>query len=62
MSELPMTVSERNELRPVCPFCEKELSEIYIRTKGFALWVGKDIICFCPYCHKVLGFAQSRMA
>lgn len=61
MAEIPLNVSERNDLVPVCPFCEKELDQIFIKSKGFPIWVGKSMVCFCPHCRKVLGFAQSRM-
>jgi glutaredoxin len=53
---------EQNGLTPVCPYCEAELHEIYTKTKGFPILVGKSILLFCPHCRKVLGFGQSRMA
>lgn len=61
MSETKLTVTERNNLTPVCPFCDKELDQVFVKTKGMGMLIGKTAICFCPYCRKVLGFAESRM-
>ena len=42
------------------PYCEKELDEIFYKSKGFIF--KKDLMYFCPSCLKTLGFAQSRIA
>ena len=52
---------QRDDVKPKCPHCEKELTEVYTRYKGAGFVEGRNIIYFCPYCHKVLGFGQSRM-
>ena len=57
----PLNIVKRNDLAPRCGHCEKELSEVYAKTKGSGFVVGKDVLYFCPHCRKVLGFAQSRM-
>lgn len=61
MNERPFHIVERNDLVPLCPHCGKELHEIYRKSKGLALVVGRNTVFFCPHCHKVLGFGQSRM-
>ncbi|SHE67753.1 hypothetical protein SAMN02745164_00915 [Marinitoga hydrogenitolerans DSM 16785] len=57
-----MKITKQEEIRPICPYCEKELDEIYVKTKGVGLITGKNAIYFCPHCHKILGVGQSRMA
>ena len=57
----PLKVTKRNDLAALCCHCEKELTEVYSKTKGPGFVVGKDVMYFCPHCRKVLGFAQSRM-
>ena len=53
-------VIETDEV-PVCPYCEKELSEIHVkRNQGSP--VERHNICFCPHCRKVLGIAFTRSA
>ena len=62
MSNRPFTVVERQDLLPLCSHCGKELTEVYRRSRGVGLFVGRNIVFFCPHCRKVLGFGQSRMA
>ncbi len=57
----PWTITKRDDLVPICPHCEKKLSEIYSKSQGAGFVMGKDTVYFCPHCSKVLGFAQSRM-
>lgn len=40
---------------PKCPKCEKELNEIWIKTKGTGIVEQKQII-MCPHCNSFLGF------
>ncbi len=61
MSTTPFAIIKREDLVPKCPHCERELTEVYMRTKGFELFVGLNVVYFCPECRKVLGFGQSRM-
>jgi len=47
----------------VCPYCEKELSEIRVnagQAKGSL--VERHNVCFCPHCRKVLGISFTRSA
>jgi hypothetical protein len=62
MKKVDFKLTVREDIAPVCPFCEKELEEVYMKTKGLGLWTGKNVVYFCPHCLKVLGFGQSRMA
>lgn len=62
MNKIPFNVVERNDLSPLCPHCGKELTEIYRKSRGAGLIVGRNSIFFCPHYRKVLGFGQSRMA
>ncbi len=57
----PLNIIRRNDLTPICPCCEKELTEVYAKAQGSGFVVGKNTMYFCPHCSKVLGFAQSRM-
>lgn len=56
-----LNIIKRNDLTPLCPHCSKQLNEVYSKTRGSGFVVGKDVVYFCPYCLKVLGFSQSRM-
>ncbi|MDJ0750148.1 MAG: hypothetical protein QNJ11_11725 [Woeseiaceae bacterium] len=56
-----LSIVKRNDLTPLCPHCDRELTEVYAKTEGTGFIFGKDVMYFCPHCLKVLGFAQSRM-
>ena len=56
-----LNIVKRDDVSPMCPHCERELSEIYAKSQGAGFVIGKDTMYFCPHCSKVLGFAQSRM-
>lgn len=62
MYKKPINVIERDDLMPLCPHCEKELKDVYRKSRGAGIIVGRNSVFFCPHCHKVLGFGQSRMA
>lgn len=51
-------VEEREELLPVCPHCEKELSSLHSRllTGG----MGRRYVYFCPHCSRVLGISHRK--
>jgi uncharacterized protein with PIN domain len=61
MSEKPLEFVKRDDLSPICPHCEKELTEVYTRSKGVPVIQGTNVAYFCPHCRKVLGFGQGRM-
>ena len=56
-----LKLTNREDISPKCPHCEKELDEVFYKQKGLGFIVGKNIMYFCPSCLKGLGFAQSRM-
>ena len=56
-----MRVVERKGVDPICPHCERELDEVWVNSDlkvpgFFARDWGQVYIC--PYCRKVLGFAD----
>ena len=61
MSDKPFEVVKREDLTPVCPHCEQELTEVYAKTKGVPFIQGTNVVYFCPHCNKVLGFGHGRM-
>ena len=50
----------RDDITPICPFCEKELNEIYYNSKGSGFLESKNVVYFCPHCLKILGFGQNQ--
>ena len=61
MNDKPFNIVKREDLAPLCPHCEEELTEVYKKAKGIPFVQGTNIVYFCPHCRKVLGFAQGRM-
>ena len=57
----PLHFVKRNDLNPLCCHCDKELTDVYMKSKGSGFVEGKNVMYFCPNCLKVLGFGQSRM-
>lgn len=61
MAKTELRFTQRDDIAPICPFCQKWLDEVYVKTKGLGWLEGKNVLYFCPFCSKVLGFGQSRM-
>ncbi len=40
---------------PKCPACERELTKVWIKKRGFGLLEQKQII-MCPHCRAFLGY------
>lgn len=59
LRDLKITV--RDDIAPLCSHCEQPLDEVYIRSKGLGLFMPQNTLCFCPNCHKILGFGQSKV-
>lgn len=57
----PWTLVDREDLSPVCPHCDRSLTEVYRRGVGFPLGEGRTLVYFCPHCRRTLGFAQGRV-
>jgi uncharacterized protein with PIN domain len=61
MSEKPLKIVKREDILPLCPHCEEELTEVFTKAKGVPFVQGTNVLYFCPHCRKVLGFGQGRM-
>ena len=53
-----LPVEEKNDVNPICPHCEKELTLVWSR--GLESTFGKRYIYFCPKCRKVLGVSHRK--
>jgi hypothetical protein len=64
MQKTAFTVVPRDDLNPICPWCEQEITEVYCKTRGVGWFVfpPRNTIYFCQHCRKVLGLGQSKMA
>lgn len=56
-----LKLTERDDVLPKCPYCQTDLKEVYVRKQGIGIIVSRCSVFFCPTCHKVLGFGESRM-
>ncbi|MBD3402747.1 hypothetical protein GF420_07615 [candidate division GN15 bacterium] len=54
--------TEREDLSPICPFCEKYLDEMYVKRRGLTDATETSAVFFCPFCLKILGFAPPAKA
>ncbi|MEJ2052877.1 MAG: hypothetical protein P8X42_03065 [Calditrichaceae bacterium] len=51
-------VQERNEIIPICPHCNDQLTKVYFQELiGF---LGKRYVYFCSACNKVLGVSHRK--
>lgn len=63
MAYTAFNVVTRDDLKPICPYCEREITEVYCKSRGAGWFLfPRSAIYFCPHCHKVLGLGQSKMA
>jgi len=52
----PLTGVKRDDIAPICSYCDAELAEIYIRkVRRGPFGIGRGFVFFCPHCRKVLG-------
>ncbi|MCX6826458.1 MAG: hypothetical protein NTV06_04200 [candidate division Zixibacteria bacterium] len=58
---MTIKITKMEDRLPVCPYCEKELNEIYFRAKGLGYIEAQHDVYFCPHCRKILGIGTSRM-
>ena len=49
---------ERNEVTPLCPYCEQGVSTIHHRSVK-AFW-GRRYVYFCPNCSRILGVSHRK--
>lgn len=40
---------------PKCPYCDKDLTEIWSKSEGLGL-AGKERILMCPHCRAMLAY------
>ena len=45
----------REDVTAVCPYCEAELPEIFVRKPLGPFGIGQGYLFVCPSCRKVLG-------
>jgi uncharacterized Zn-finger protein len=58
MSMKGMKIDEAPEdAIPMCPYCKKELREIWIKTKGIG-WIEQKQVLMCPYCQAFLAYGS----
>ena len=50
---------EHDDLRPVCPHCERELDRLAVRKIGSSFLSARCVYC-CPHCRKVLGVTHRK--
>jgi hypothetical protein len=51
----PCVVVRRDDVVPICPFCETDLPEIHMRKLRRGFGMGRGFIFICPNCRKVIG-------
>ena len=53
-----MLFEQREDVRPTCPYCKKEINTVWYRDlKGD---LGKRCLYFCPECKSVLGVSHRK--
>ena len=57
----PWTLVDREDVTPVCPYCEIDLTEVHRRSYGAPFGTGETRVYFCPACRKVLGFSRAQV-
>jgi hypothetical protein len=50
--------AEKNELRPVCPFCKTDIETVWFQEMSGIL--GRRYLYFCPHCRSVLGVSHRK--
>lgn len=58
MARSPLTVEEREDLRPVCPHCTQQLDRLVSRRMRARL--GKRFVYACPHCSALLGVSHRK--
>lgn len=50
-----MVKIEKEEITPVCPFCEKKVERLIEVRRG---WFTINRVFCCPHCHKIVGLSS----
>lgn len=53
-----MKLEEKQEITPICPYCQESLSEVWCRKLESTF--GKRYIYFCSRCRKALGVTHRK--
>ncbi len=53
-----ITITQKEDVRPVCPHCKKEIDTIWFRDMKGDL--GRRCVYFCPFCRSVLGISHRK--
>ena len=53
-----ITLSQKEDVKPICPHCEKPVDEIWFRELRGTF--GKRYIYFCAKCRKILGVSHRK--
>ncbi len=53
-----LELESKEQVRPICPHCEKELDRLWMNELRSAL--GRRYVYFCPHCRKVLGVTHRK--
>ncbi|MHC4116906.1 MAG: hypothetical protein ACYSWO_05305 [Planctomycetota bacterium] len=53
-----INLEPREDVRPICPHCSKELGTVWMHTLRGVL--GKRYVYSCPSCRKVLGVSHRK--
>ena len=54
-----MEIIKDDSVRPICPHCETELTQIVRVSDQKGIFQGRLGFCYvCPHCRKILGFAD----
>jgi uncharacterized protein YbaR (Trm112 family) len=54
-----LRLERKEELRPLCPHCRKQLDSVSSRELVGGFW-GKRYIYFCPGCRATLGVSHRK--
>ena len=53
-----MQLVEKNDVTPICPHCDTQLTTI--ASRELRAFLGRRYIYFCPECQKVLGISHRK--
>jgi len=53
-----MQIVEKNDVTPICPHCQTQLTALAFRE--LRAFLGRRYVYFCPNCHKVLGVSHRK--
>lgn len=54
-----LRVHERDDLRPICPHCEREIDSLLSNKLDSSFLSARSVYC-CPQCKKILGMSHRK--